>query len=298
MTAPESEQKVRANGVDLHVFEWGRARRGQGPTLLLAHATGFHARCWDPVVRHLAGFHVVAVDQRGHGRSSKPPIEHWDVFGRDLSEAVQALDLREVVGVGHSMGGHAMVDAAAAVPGRFERLVLIDPVIAARDEYGGGGWTIRMPEGEPHPTSKRKRHFASPQEMIDRFRDRIPYAVFTPEALEAYCVHGLLPVENGAGFELACPPELEASIYMTSRTNVGVHDSARALEIPVRVLRARRPPPDRDSMDFSSSPTWVGLVGEFQKGSERHYPDRTHFLPMEIPEEMAAEIRGEGAASD
>jgi len=43
---------------------------------------------------------------------------------------IDQYDLADVVGVGHSMGGHALVDAAAAEPARFVRLVLIDPVIA------------------------------------------------------------------------------------------------------------------------------------------------------------------------
>jgi pimeloyl-ACP methyl ester carboxylesterase len=188
------------------------------------------------------------------------------------------------------MGGHAMVEAAAACPDRFRQLVLIDPVIVSPEDYGGGGWMISRLAGEKHPTAKRKRRFRSPTEMIERFRDRVPYCVFQPEALRAYCVHGLLPAEDGDGFLLACPPEVEASIYMTSRSNPGVHDSIRALSLPVLILRAKLPPEERDAMDFSSSPTWLGLAGEFRKGREIHLPEHTHFLPMEIPDRVAALI--------
>lgn len=282
------ERRVRANGIEIAIFEWGSG--AQGPTYLLAHATGFHARCWDPVVRHLGERRVIAVDLRGHGRSEKTPITSWRVFGQDLAALVRELDLRDVVGVGHSMGGHALTDAAAAEPGRFRRLVLIDPVIASPEAYGGGGWTIQSLAGRPHPTSKRKRHFGSVEEMIERFRDRPPYAAFDPEALRAYCSFGLLPRSEGDGLELACPPEIEAGVYMTSHTNPGVHASARALRIPVLVVRAKAPPPQRSVMDFSSSPTWPGLVREFRHGREIHLPDQSHFLPMEIPERVAALI--------
>jgi pimeloyl-ACP methyl ester carboxylesterase len=288
------EHRVAADGVELAFFEWGRRGRGRGPTLLLVHATGFHARCWDPVIRHLGERHVIAVDQRSHGRSQKVEIRHWDVFGRDLVALVRELGLGDSIGVGHSMGAHALVDAAAALPGGFRRLVLIDPVIASPGEYGAGGWTITMPGGAPHPTAKRKRFFASPEAMIERFRDRPPYAAFDPEALQAYCAHGLLPHAEG-GFELACPPEIEASIYMTSRTNPGVHDSIRSLDLPVLLLRARLPPAERTVMDFSSSPTWPALVGEFPNAREIHFSERSHFLPMEIPVEVAALIEGEAA---
>lgn len=284
-----SEHRAALPGVELAWFEWRPDLRGREPALLLAHATGFHARCWDAVVRRLPERHVVAVDQRSHGRSQKTEITHWKVFGEDLRDFVLALDLRDVIGVGHSMGGHAMTDAAAALPERFRRLVLIDPVIASPEAYGEGGWTISMPGGGPHPTAKRRRRFSSPEEMIERFRDRVPYSVFHPEALRDYCVYGLLRAEGG-GYELACPPEIEAAIYMTSRTNPGVYASIDRLELPVLVVRAKEPPPERDLMDFSSSPTWPGLAKRFRRGREIHFPDHTHFLPMEIPDRMAAII--------
>jgi hypothetical protein len=41
-------------------------------------------------------------------------------------------------------------------------------------------------------------------------------------------------------------------------------------------------------MDFSWSPTWPALVHEFRNGREIYFADRTHFLPLEIPERVAA----------
>jgi hypothetical protein len=141
------------------------------------------------------------------------------------------------------------------------------------------------------------RRFASPEAMIERFRERAPYAAFHADALRAYCRWGLLPAADGDGFELACPPELEASVYLTSRTNAGVHESARRLELPVLLLRAKLPPRERSPMDFSSSPTWPELVGAFRRGREIHFAERTHFLPMEIPDEIADLIEAEARAA-
>lgn len=285
--AVSGPRRLDANGITLAYFVWNDELPSDAETVLLVHATGFHARCWDQVVPHLGRRRVIAVDQRGHGRSTKTPITHWRVFGEDLTAFVRALGLRDVVGVGHSMGGHALVEAAAAAPERFRRLVLIDPVILAPDDYARGGWTLPASGGEPHPTAKRKRRFASPDEMIARFADRPPYATFTPAALHDYCVHGLLPAADGDGVELACPPEIEASIYMTSHTNAAVHDAVRALALPVLVVRVKAPPPVRTVMDFSSSPTWPGLAGELRDGRDLHLGDRTHFVPMESPELVA-----------
>ena len=291
-----AEHRVRVNGVELALFEWGGpARRGE-PTILLAHATGFHARCWDAVIRRLGDRHAIAADQRGHGRSEKTAIAHWEVFGADLAGLVRALDLRDVLGVGHSMGGYAMVDAAASCHGRFRSLMLIDPVIASPEAYGAGGWNVSGLPGGVHPTAKRRRRFRSPAAMIDRFRDRVPYCSFASEVLRDYCVHGLLAAGDGNGFILACPPEIEASIYMTGRGTPGVHASARSLEIPVLILRAKLPPPEREVMDFSSSPTWPDLVREFRHGREVHFPEHSHFLPMEMPGRIAELILAEARA--
>jgi len=282
-----AEYRARVNGVELAYFEWGRAVRGREASILLVHATGFHARTWDQVIRRLGGRHVIAVDQRGHGRSQKVAIEHWRSMGEDLTELVRELDLKDAVGVGHSMGGHSITEAAAACSGAFQRLLLIDPVIVSPGDYSKGGWTIEQMGGEIHPTAKRKRRFTSPTAMYERFKGRPPYARFDRAALRDYCEHGLLPADDGDGFLLACSPETEASVYMTSRSNPGVYDSIRILEIPVLILRAKERSAKDDVMDFSSSPTWPELVHEFRNAREVYFPDQSHFLPMEAPELVA-----------
>jgi lipase len=284
------ERRVLANGISLTIFEWGREYRGQGDSILLAHATGFHARCWDQVVRHLGERHVIAVDQRGHGRSDKVFPVRWQEFGRDLADLVRGLDLGPLVGVGHSMGGHATTEAAAAEGERFRRLVLIDPVIASPEEYAAGAALAEHFRDTPHPTVKRRNHWISPEEMFERFRDRGPFASWDRAVLRDYCQYGLLPAPSGEGLVLACPPEFEAAVYMGARGNGGVHSSAAAVEVPVLIVRAMEPPTEREVMDFRYSPTWPGLVREFKRGRDVYLPDRTHFLPMEDPALVATYI--------
>src|SRR6476646_8158958 len=92
------ERHVRIDDVDLCYFEWGVANPAHS-TVVLAHATGFHARCWDRVVAALPETrHVIALDQRGHGRSAKIPPFNWESFGRDLGGFVRTMDLERIVG--------------------------------------------------------------------------------------------------------------------------------------------------------------------------------------------------------
>ncbi|MBI1179728.1 MAG: alpha/beta fold hydrolase [Alphaproteobacteria bacterium] len=271
--------------VEIAYAEWRPHLKGRGPTLLFVHGTSFHGRVWDEVAAALPRWHAIAVDQRGHGRSTGEPVSHWRVFGEDLAGLVRALDLRDVVGVAHSMGGHSMIAGGAAVQDRFRQMILIDPMVAPPAEYAGGRSSFLKPS-ETHPAAKRKRRFASPEEMIERFRDRVPYSLFTPDTLDAYCRHGLLPAADGDGWELACAPEMEASVYMASRTNGAIFDSIRALQTPVLVVRAVHRPREGVT-DFTGSPTWPALAGQFADGRDLYRPERTHFLPMEAPAEVA-----------
>ena len=172
--------------------------------------------------------------------------------------------------------------------------MIIDPVIAAPENYGDPP-QLPIFEGGVHPAAKRKNSFSSPQEMAERLLQRGAYHLFERRMLDDYCEHGLIRQESGE-YQLACPPEIEASVYMAARSNGVVYDSVRALDIPVLIMRAQLPPEDRSAMDFASSPTWPGLVNEFKHGREIHYADTTHFIPMQIPDEVVRVLREEVAA--
>lgn len=297
MQAPEDyrQASVQIGGIRLAYFERGVEYRGKAPSLLFVHATGFHARIWDRVAGAFPSHHIIALDQRGHGRSDKRQVRHWQELVQDLTEFVIALDLTNLVGIGHSMGGHAVIGAASAEERRFLRLIAIDPVISAAADYGQRPHAGFTPE--TFPVAKRRRDFASPEEMAERLRPKGSFGLFHPEVLMDYCRHGLLPKADGAGYTLACPPEVEASIYLASRSHKDIHDAVRSLRLPVLVVRAKEPPPNRELTDFSSSPTWPGLAAEFRNARDRQYPDMTHFLPMQAPAEAARLIHQELQAS-
>jgi len=276
------------NGITLASWEWRAAQRGHGPTLLMVHATGFHGRVWDQVIRHLPRHHVIAVELRGHGRSEVADFDNWSAFGQDLASFVASMDLQGAVGIGHSMGAAALVQAAAFQPGRFSQLVLVDPVMLAPADYH----LPPPPPGTLHPAAGRKNQFDSAQAMFERFADRPPYSVFDPQSLHDYCQHGLRPADDGVGFQLACAPRFEGKVYPLARQNPGVYASIRALQIPVLVVRARPQDPSILPWDPLGSPTWPGLAAEFHQGRDLLLADMTHFLPMEDPALMARLIDG------
>ena len=286
-------RRISVRGIDLAYFEWGDpgARGPGGETLVMLHATGFHARCWDGVIRTLGdGFHVVCPDLRGHGRSTKRGPYEWDEFGADAGAFVDALGLDRVIGVGHSMGGHAIVQAAAMHPQRFRALLLVDPVILHPDAYA------RQPSfvaRELHPVGRRRNRWRSAEEMFERFADRHPFRLWDRQVLMDYCQHGLNQERDGEELVLGCPPWVEASIY-AGTTGRDIHKTIRTLAHPVVVLRAHRQRQDQQSTptDFAQSPTWEGLASAFPNGRDVHYPELTHFIPMQRPDLVASQIRG------
>ncbi len=276
-------------------YVWGEAG---AKTILLIHATGFHARVWDRTVAALPeGYRVIAVDLRGHGRSGKPgPIHDWRTPARDVGELVDHLGLQDAIGVGHSMGGHCLTQVASARPGAFERLVLIDPVMLEPAAYECG---VRQPvDPQAHPVARRRNEWRDWQEMFARFEDRHPYSLWRREVLEDYCRYGVLPAPEGEGYVLACPPEIEASVYLT-HASVDIYAEAAKVQAPVTVVRAKPVPrPAEGEMpDFAGSPTWEGVAGGFPKGRDVYLPEMTHFIPMQDPELTARYILDEVRAA-
>jgi non-heme chloroperoxidase len=85
---------------------------GSGPPILFSHGWPLSADAWDAQLLFFGrqGYRVVAHDRRSHGRSSQTwDGNHMDRYADDLAELIDALDLRELVLVGHSTGGGEVV---------------------------------------------------------------------------------------------------------------------------------------------------------------------------------------------
>lgn len=262
---------------------WQQGGQASLPAIFFAHATGFHARCWDQIIARLPDRHCYALDILGHGQSDKPaPPYRWRWFGEQVASVCRQLEVRDMVGVGHSMGGHAITLAAALAPECFRSLLLIDPVIRPESQYAG-------PWIESHFARKRRNHWSSPDEMFERFRDRDPFRAWDPQVLRDYCDYGLR--REGDAFVLACPPEIEGAIYeQSSVPQSNIYPELRTVEIPVTVLRsAREFVPG--TPDMSASPTASDLATHFRKGRDvcTRY---SHFIPMEAPSLIADMVAG------
>ena len=123
-----------SDGARLRVGAWAA-----GPPVLLVHGITANWQDWRATVAHLltAGHRVLALDLRGHGASTlgaeRPGTAR---LAADLREVLEALDLRDAVLVGHSLGGYLSLAVAAAhrdaVRGRIRRIVLVGATATMR----------------------------------------------------------------------------------------------------------------------------------------------------------------------
>ncbi len=100
----------------------------EAPSIVLVHGWCCDRGYWDAQRDALAeSFRVVTVDLAGHGDSGASRKD-WTIaaFGCDVQAVVDALGLKHVLLVGHSMGGDVILEAARRLPGRVRALVWVD----------------------------------------------------------------------------------------------------------------------------------------------------------------------------
>lgn len=289
---------VAADGVELATWDLG----GEGPPLLLVHATGFHAGTWLPLAPVLrAHHHVWALDQRGHGASGRPPdgsYLDWDRFTADLlavRDAIlgPAVPHDGVYGAGHSMGGAVLLRAAQLRPDAFQGLYCYEPVVVPTPGPARGGDPDpagdRDDAGDPDPAGgghlselarKRRPSFASRSEALANYAGKPPFNRFDPAVLAAYVAHGLTDEPDGT-VRLACLPGDEASMFEGAvRTRIWEH--LADVRVPVTVAHGG----EQDGVS-----AFAPLVAaRLRLGRLQVFEDLDHFGPMTAPHHVATAV--------
>ncbi|TDD46236.1 alpha/beta hydrolase [Kribbella antibiotica] len=99
-----SKRSVRLNGIDIHLAE-----QGEGPLVVLVHGFPETSHSWRHQLEALAGagYHAVALDQRGYGDSDRPEaIDQYSIFHLvgDVVALIHELGEEQAVVVGHDWG--------------------------------------------------------------------------------------------------------------------------------------------------------------------------------------------------
>lgn len=116
-----------APGIEISVL--ARSARPDTRAFVLVHGLASNARLWDGVADRLAelGHSSIAIDQRGHGESSKPDTGYdFGTITSDLASVIEQALGRPAVVAGQSWGGNVVVELARRHSDLVSGIVCVD----------------------------------------------------------------------------------------------------------------------------------------------------------------------------
>lgn len=114
--------EVRVQKTRIHFLE----KAGPSPfKVVFVHGSGGNAYLWERVMEGLAEFHSLAVDLPGHGGSAGEGRRNIPEYTKFIGDFFDALNLKNAVLGGHSLGGGIVLDFAVRFPGRLKAALLI-----------------------------------------------------------------------------------------------------------------------------------------------------------------------------
>ena len=106
--------------------------RPNGRTAVLLHGKNFCAATWQAAIAALigAGYRVIAPDQIGFCKSSKPERYQFtfEQLAGNTHALLTSLGITRAIVMGHSTGGMLAIRYALMYPSEVEHLVLVDPI--------------------------------------------------------------------------------------------------------------------------------------------------------------------------
>ena len=233
--------------------------RGEGPLAILLHGITANAAVWDPIAEYLGQrLNVLAIDQRGHGRSHKPMSGYTaEDFSYDVKCIVEEVGRGKAVLIGHSLGARNAVFTAALYPKLFSAVVAIDFTPFIEKEV----FEIiekRLRAGD--------KSFQSLEEVEDYLRQR--YQKTPIDAIKRRAQFGF--EETVSGWR---PLAYPAAIIETHKAiaNRNVEEAYRSLPLPLMLIRGaestvvsaqafektRRLRPDAEAIVFDNTDHYV-----------------------------------------
>ena len=160
---------------------------------------------------------MITFSFRAHGSSTAPTgggkdALRWGKFAEDLLALVEqtpGLVRGELVGVGHSLGAHAMLRAEASRPGTFASLYCFEPIFVCDP----GKLPPFVPMSLERAAAKRRRTFPSRSDARAAYGSKPPLSILHPGVLDAYVQYGFVDAIGGEGVTLACTPETESTVF-------------------------------------------------------------------------------------
>ncbi|HOO47618.1 MAG TPA: alpha/beta hydrolase [Deltaproteobacteria bacterium] len=255
---------------------------GDGPTLILMHATGFLPWLWHPIARELSdSWRVIAPYFCDHRQTDpeKGGLD-WMTIAQDLSVFCDRLGIRNAALVGHSMGATVLMLSHAAFGVDARGIIMIEPIFLPKDFYT---FNITV---DQHPLAsrsiRRRDSWQDRDDALAYLRSKKLFMNWDSQMLELYVRYGMREV-TGGGLALACSPKREASLFMG-----GMHYDPWPLIPKVRCRSLVIEGGESENRAFIDLKTATSLL---PNGSYRLIEGAGHLIPMERPREITSIIR-------
>ena len=183
VTATYADRDVTVNGLKLHYQEWGDPA---ATPLVMLHGFGVSGHMFDEFAERVKDrYHLVALDQRGHGDSAWAEDGNYsrDAFVSDVEGFRKALGLDRFILMGHSMGGLNSVSYTAAHPDAVRALILVDVgPESAREGVDNIVRFTRGPDELDFEEFVQITHHFNPRRSIENIRERMRHRLKPTES--------------------------------------------------------------------------------------------------------------------
>jgi pimeloyl-ACP methyl ester carboxylesterase len=256
-----------------------------GQPLLFLHANGYPPECYRPLLEGLAKkYHVRAMLQRPLWSGSDPDeLTDWGLLTDDLLHFMASNYSTPVIGIGHSMGGIALLRAALNKPDLFCCIILLDPVLFP--PYFIRFWRVVRSLGldyRLHPLAaaarNRRSQFSDLDRLLQGYRRKPVFKYLNDEALGAY-IRGIACQSPNGGYELCYPVAWEIQIYLTGIwRDLDLWQKLPSLSVPMLIIRG------------ALSDTFWATTGHLVRQKNKsvrveELQNATHLVPLERPAE-------------
>lgn len=257
---------------------------GQGEVLHFAHANGFHPLAYQQLLKPLTKqFRVIAIEHRPFWQIKPTNKDSWEQVADDLIQFLDSQNLKNIIGIGHSLGAVATMFAAIKRPDLFKKIVLIEPVFLPATMIGFFQLVPKKWRKHLNPliklTLKRRDVWQSKQEVFDAYRKKRVFAQLSDAVLWDYLNAGLKKRADGK-ITLTYSKEWEAHFFSMAPQ---VWQKLRQLETPVLGIRGEH----SDTLRISQWEKWQQLKPAH---TFLEIKNTGHLLPLEQPESLAQKI--------
>ncbi len=255
-------------------LEYGKDEDG---VIQFLHANAYTPGCYDQMFSSLSNYKIIAPKQRPLWEGSdESELTAWSVLADDIIAHMDEVGRKDIIGIGHSMGGVASWLAAIKRPDLFSRLILIDPVILPLSYTLGIQWMPMSLKKKFAPmikiASRRRDTWADRATAKKYFLSKKVFQRFDDQALEDFINHGLK--SHAEGVTLAYPRAWEARVYGTAPYLWGKMSKSPC---PITIIRAQY-------SDVINDEGWKKIQSKVALGHFLQADGAGHLVPFEQPE--------------